>query len=245
MRLIDCSGTVRKALACGKEGVSAMYTYDSFIVSEENREGFDAIAALIDGRTRQDVFLYGVPKSGKTHLLHAAQEKTGNAGMYCATTDFMLRLDLGADDAFFDRIGAVPVLFVDAFERLFEHDAAPELMRLLLAERDRLGLSTVIASRLPLSGFDLGELAEPLSGFAESELAPLGIDGMSDAVRVYESRYRTDESPSLSEDAVRAIAGGSKRVADVENAVQYLMVGTGRSGSDTLGGDDVRLLLSL
>lgn len=222
-----------------------MYTYDSFMVSGENREGFDAVAALVDDRARADIFMYGAPKSGKTHLLRAAQEKVGNAGMYCATTDFMLRLDLGTDDAFFDRIGAVPVLFIDVFERLFDHDTAPELMRLLLAERDRLGLSTVIASRFPLSAFELGELAEPLSKFAECELSPLGIDGRSDAARAYESRYRTDESPAISDEAVKVVAAESKNIADVENAIQYLMVGTDKGSADTISGDDVRLLLSL
>lgn len=221
-----------------------MYTTESYVVTEENEDGFDAVAALVDEGERRDLFLYGASRSGKTHLLHIAKDRLGNAGMYCATTDLILRLDLGTDDAFFDRIGAVPVLLVDAFERLFEHETAPELMRLLLEERDRLGLSTAIASRAPRAEFDLGALCEPLSKFEEVELSVLGSEGRAVAAHAVAGRYRTDVSPQFSDEAVAEIAERSETVSDVENAVQFLMAGAGLGPEAVIGADDVRRLLA-
>lgn len=222
-----------------------MYTLEGFVVDEMNELAAEKVLGIAEGDGSKKVFVHGAPNSGKTHLLYAAKEKVGPRGVYCATSDFMIRLDLGVDDAFFERIGSIPILCVDVFEGLFAHSDAPELMRLLLSERERLGFATVVASRFPLNHFEMGEgLRAEFDSFLSVEMASLSKKGRCAAIDVFIRRYGTDASPRISDDAVGFLVDSFEVVSDLENAVHYLQAGAGLSADDTVNAAVARELLN-
>ena len=118
-----------------------------------------------------------------------------------------IRMD--APDKFFEEIGSVPVLLVDDFQDFFaDEEAGPLLCKLMVTERDRLGLDTVFASDAPLSSFDLAAFEGALDGFEELAAEPLDEAGRRAFVLAMRDTFAEEgKAPALADDTVAYLAG--------------------------------------
>ncbi len=212
-----------------------MYELDNVVYTPENKDAIEAILNIPKKGSVRRIFFWGPEVSGKTHILREIARKfPKDLTFYCTTADLRLRLDLDNGDEFFEKIGSIPILFLDAFEQAFDHELCPELIRLLLLERERLDYATVIASRVPYTELEIGEMAAPLASFAVHTVAPLNEKDRAEAARRQFEDYRTKNSPAIEEGVFELIGSLFNDPGDAKNAAQYLARGTGLTANDTV-----------
>lgn len=177
----------------------------------------------------------------------AADAERGSAGeavFACSGADIAMALQFEADGTFFEKLGATPILLVDDIGLLLQAERGDQLLALMLAERDRLGLSTVVTSRQPASACEANEAREALASFENVHMEPLDDAGKREFVRRVAAEYGTDASPLLEEAAVACIVEMmGTRFEDLENATRYLVTDDDCAAHETLDAAAVQGLL--
>ncbi len=226
----------------------------NFITTPGNDKAVESVEALAQPHdTPRHLFVVGSEKTGKTTLLRSlAFQKdlfSPKRVSLHAATEMVEAVRFNAPDSFFEDLGTSDVLLVDDFQDFYiDEDEAigVTLCKLMLNERARLGLDTVIFSRSPLSSFDLTEFEGALDDFEELTIEPLDAEGRKAFVRAVQERYRGDDgSPTFTDDAVQYLANDfSSDLRDVEKAVRYFMTSAGLDSSDTVDADLAREALN-
>lgn len=224
---------------------------DTFVKSPQNASVCKALDSLNGLRPLPlKLFIEGPQQAGKSALVRgwaedAARNGAGEAVFACSGADIAMALQFEADDSFFDKLGATAVLLVDELEPLLRAERGDQLLSLLLAERDRLGLSTVITSRTPPSAYDVEESANALTSFEVMRLEPLDDEGKRAFVRLVATEYGTADSARLREDAVAyLVESKGAHFADLEHAVRYLVTDEDCAAQGELDAPTVQKLLS-
>ena len=177
------------------------------------------------------LFVNGPRHSSKTTFMHAmandAQEINPQAATVfaCSGADIAIALQFEADDAFFERLGSVPIVIIDDPAPLLSHEKGAQLLDLMIKQRDSVGASTIILSDTAFDELDFGEASSEMREFEVFEFAPLDADERAQFLRAAEATYRTDASPEVTDDAIALLVehmGDS--FTDMENAMRYLMV---------------------
>lgn len=225
---------------------------ESFVRCAANEEAahvFDDLNGGVPTATR--AVIAGSRHSGKTTLARAlgadAQRNGAELMVFvCSGADIALALMDEENDAFFERLGEVPVLVVDDVAPLARADKGDHLLALLLEERDRLGLSTALMVDGALDDYALPLAKERLADFRLVAMGALDEAGRRAFVRQAEAEHRTEASPALADDAVAFIAdelpGG---LPDCETAVRYLMTDPDCAALGSIDGATARRLLQL
>lgn len=226
-------------------------TLESFIVRPGNEAAYQAICDMNGASPIQrKIIIEGPEASGKSALVRGVAEDAIRNGaemmlFSCSGADMAMALSVDADDSFFERIGETPILLVDEIAPLARAEKGDLLLKLLLEERNKHGLSTAITVRSfdELSSYP--EAAEELASFERLHIDPLDNEGKESWVRATADRYKTDESPSLDPEAIAVIVElfGSK-YRDMENAARYFMTDDGFSHNDRIDADQARTALS-
>lgn len=186
---------------------------DEFVKTDGNRAAFERVANITQTHDKPEkLFLVGPKESGKTTLVRARQlDKdllSTKKVLYrpCAELPEAMRAEVY--DGFFEDLGTYEVLFLDDFEGFFEDaEMGPMMCKLLLGERAKRGLDTVITSDKPLSEFDLSEFGGMLDDFEEITMEELDADGLVEYVQGLVEDYTEEgKSPVLSPEAVAYIA---------------------------------------
>lgn len=103
-------------------GLSARYTFDSFVVGGSNQLAYAAAMAVADGSgsVYNPLFLYGSVGLGKTHLLHAIGNRALAAGRAVAyvtceqfTNEYLWAIRERKTEAFRQRYRAAELLLID------------------------------------------------------------------------------------------------------------------------------------
>jgi chromosomal replication initiator protein len=103
-------------------GLSARYTFDSFVVGGSNQLAYAAAMAVADGSgsVYNPLFLYGSVGLGKTHLLHAIGNRALAAGRSVAyvtceqfTNEYLWAIRERKTEAFRQRYRATELLLID------------------------------------------------------------------------------------------------------------------------------------
>ncbi len=227
---------------------------DEIVVTEGNREAFEAILSIGRGpSTPQRLFVWGPKGSGKSSVAYArGREKdllSTRRIISCHAQEVMASLASGVNDGFLDEIGEVDILLLDGFESLFAApDAGPSLARLLLGTRNAKGLSTVVISDIPLAEVNGPELEGVLDGFRQIAVEPLDRDGWVEFARRVQDTVQggRDGAPTLSDDALAFIATGfAQNPEDIRNAIRYLLTRTEEPEGSMLGAERARELLGV
>lgn len=189
------------------------FPLDAFVVTDGNREAADRIFGITQRHAASErIFLVGPAQSGKTELVRSRQRDkdllSTKRVLYRPCAELAEALRANVYDGFFDDLGSFEVLFLDDFEGFYEdEEAGPEICKLLLAERDRLGLDTVITSSKPLSEHNLDGFGDAIKSFEEIRIEPLQGDDLLRYVKGLVEDYTDEEkSPVLADEALEFIA---------------------------------------
>ena len=224
---------------------------DTIVVTDGNREAFERVIGVTQEHGAPErPFVVGPRGTGKTSLLRArAAERdllSGKKAIVHAAAEMVNAIRMDAPDKFFEEIGSVPVLLVDDFQDFFaDEEAGPLLCKLMVTERDRLGLDTVFASDAPLSSFDLAVFEGALGGVEELAAEPLDEAGRRAFVLAMRDTFAEEgKAPALADDAVAYLATFSDDLTDVRHAVQYLVTAAGFPSDATLDVETVKRALA-
>ena len=175
------------------------------------------------------VIIKGPHYSGKSALVRGVGEDAIRNGaemmlFTCSGFDIAMALAQEADDSFFERLGETPSLIIDDIAGLKKVDKGDHLLKLLIEERNRLGLSTAITTTEDITEADFPLSAEPLSKFEIIEIQPIDNDGRARFVKMVENAKRKENSPRLATETVDYIANEfAKSFFDMEAATRYFM----------------------
>ena len=236
---VTFSGNEDAAAAVLGAGVSAA---DANPGSSAAASASAAAAAAADAGPRT-VVIVGPSGSGKTHLLHAGKARAGSDGMLCSVPDMAVRLTLDLDESFFEKLCTAPALFVDGLEGAADDEAVAKLIELMVAERARLGLSTVFASRVCPKEIGAPNVTAALEGYRVVGIAPLDEAGRRTFAARAQERWHGENSPSLGDDAISYLTAQEGKLTDLDNAVHFLMQAPEGAAGRTLSADDVRAML--
>lgn len=225
---------------------------ETFIVTDKNQELFEKIKGVTQEKEQPlKLFVVGAKESGKTKLLQARKEEkdflsTKRVVMQPAY-EIINGIKFEAPDEYFEELGSAQVLLLDDFQEFFEEpETGIMLGRLLLQERNDLGLDTIISSSKSLEELDLSGFGEVLNDFQEFILYELDSAGRELLGSSFEEYFFIEEeSPHLADDAIRYIANAfAEKPSDIRNAIQYLMTSAGFNPGELLSEEDVKQALS-
>lgn len=213
-----------------RKGASMRLPTESIVIDEANREAMRRVIDVTRERERpQRLLVVGPHGSGKTMALKARKLErdllSPKKVMYCTCAELPKAMREGVSDVFLDDLGSVDVLLLDDLEGFFEDaEVGPVMCKLLLEEREKLGLDTVVTARALPDADELDLLGGVLDSFEQLSIAPLAPNGRVELVRMLCEDYSVDASPVLDDDAVEYVANDlDESLEAVESAVHYLM----------------------
>lgn len=223
---------------------------DVLVETEGNKDAIACIKGITQAESPQRIFLVGPAGSGKTILLRARAAVpdllSTKKMLYRLCAEPARAIRAGVADKFFDQLGSVKVLFLDDFDGFYEDiEASGMLMPLLMEERNREGLDTVISARKPLSEYDISAFGNAFDGFEEIRIEPLGADAMPAYIAsLVESYSDPDKDIKLTDEATEHLAGDTGATLNqIRMAVRALLRERRGEDGDELGLEDVKTAL--
>ena len=213
-----------------------MYEKAHFPRTTANEIPYDVLNSIRESEEPVNVLIYGDSKVGKSVLASNASKKFHEKeSLFCGMSDIVLRLrlTLEEEEAFFDRIGSAPVLFLDNFETAFDTDAGSYMVALLLQERQRQNFSTILISRKSLDTVPYDEVAQKvnpeaaetlkkdLAAFTEYEIKPLDAENRRQAIAEFVN-LSSDGTVTMSEEAIADIEQSIASIADIETLIKHI-----------------------
>ncbi len=208
---------------------------EEFVPTDANRELFNRVMRVTQEPDPVRMFIYGPQGSGKTTLAQMRGRErdllSNKEVMFCHVDELASFLSIGeVGEQFLERVGLVDILLLDGFERCLEGDRVRlRLIELLLNERLKKDLSTVIFSSLNLDRVPDGELADLLRDYEQWNLTPLDEAGCLQLTHVvYEalrnSAQQGQRANSLTEGALDYIATSySSDLSKLKSTLRFLV----------------------
>lgn len=224
---------------------------DGIVFGEGNKEAFELVMSSMEKHDEPvRLALYGPVGTGKTTLLKTlAEDKNTSSAQqvaFCHAAELMVAVNFDVEDEYYERLGSAKVLFLDGFEDFFAKNADPTIGVLLLAERRRLGLDTVVVSNVPFGDFDLSSFNGELDSYRYISVSPLSASEREAFVAVMQVLFGkgSSEAPRLDEDATAFLANEfSTDLNDVKHAVMYLVTAADLPSNTLVDIDMVKRLL--
>ena len=228
-----------------------MSLIDEIVITDGNREAFETVLEITaDHDEPVRMFVWGPVGSGKSTVLQArGREKdllSKKGVMFCNAAELMLAVTLeDVSEDYLNKAGSIEVLLIDGFEDFFSKNGGefgPELCRLLLGERNRLGLETVLFSNVALDEVDVSKLGDALDGYRIVAVELLDEAGRLEFAHKVMDSLRTDEAkPIVTDEGLEYIAGPfAQEVGDIRNALRYLIAVAGFEDGATITLDQVK-----
>lgn len=227
---------------------------DDLVVADGNREAFEAVMGITQ---REDmpvnIYLCGPSGSGKSKILQIRAEQrdllSKCSALFTHAAELVSMVQLGSDDRFLESVGSVDILMIDSLDDFFKYgDFAVELLKLLLTERARQSLSTVLAGRYPIDSYKFDLPSGALSSFEAYTVAPLLGNDLIRFGEKMQDRYRNDarNAPTLNAEALSFIAFDfAKSLTDIDNAIHYLICAAGLGKGSVVDRETARKLLAM
>lgn len=213
------------------------------VVTDGNRSAFERVMGLGDeGGESVRLFMHGPAGSGKTAVM-SARGLGGEAGskrrmLFTHAAELTTAIRLGTSERLLNDAGEAAVLLIDNFDAFYEEGIGLDVCRLLLAERNRRGLSTVVAARMPRDSYDLSKLDGVLDEFEDVAVEPLDADGRIEFARRRLKRYQSEneDAPSLSDEALAFVVNEfAGELREVDLALRFLATAAGFEANALVG----------
>ena len=200
----------------------------TFIRTRSNKALFEKLDEISAGKEPPSrLFVQGPKGTGKSTLLRGIAndaELIDPSVFVCSGADIAVALSIKTDPHFLDKIGSVPSLYIDDITPLGAVEDGDQLLSLLIKERDRLHLNTVVVSDVSLEECGTPKAAEYLQNFDMLRIEPLDSEDQAEFARRIEAEYSIENSPKLDDEAIKEIIDAMKgNLADVEKAIRYLV----------------------
>lgn len=204
---------------------------EELVRTDGNRAAIERIEAVTQAHDKPEkIFLVGPHGSGKTEIVRSRfLEKdflSTKQVLYRPCKELPEALRANVYDGYLEDLAAKDVLFLDDFEGFYEDaELGPEMCKLLLQERNRRGLDTVITASKPLAELDLAQFGGVLDDFDEVFVEPLEGAAMVDYVLMLQESFTVEgESPVLSDEAVEYLAHDFPEDKEMlRKAIHFLM----------------------
>lgn len=205
---------------------------DEIVVTDGNRQAFETILSI--GKEHEGVielFVWGPSGTGKSTVLNARGRQrdllSSRRIVSCHAGEVVAVLQSGVNDDFLNRIGEADALLLDGVDRFAdEGELGPEACRLLLDQRRRAGLDTIVTSDVPLEDIASEKIREALADYPVVEVEPLDAQGLRQlAGRIQDSLAgKSEGAVHLDDDVFDFIAlDFAQNAADVRNALRFLL----------------------
>lgn len=208
---------------------------DALLVFDGNREAFERVIGITQAEDEGPVqiFISGPSGSGKTALLTARSSQKdllSRKHVDCYHTgEFVIAVNNDVPDSFFDNLGTVDILLLDGFSELIGADEQAELLtKLMIAERKRQKLTTVIVSQKPLDELDISSFEGAFDDFEIYTIEPLDAAARIEYVKKIQDmlREKDDTLPKLDDETIAYLANDfSENLKNVRTAVRYFING--------------------
>lgn len=227
---------------------------DDIVLTPGNREAFELVIGITQcEETPINMYMHGPAGSGKTTVLRARGRErdllSKRRVMFTHAAELISAVTFGANDKVLEDAGSVDILLVDSLDDFFKDDeVGSELLSLLLKERKRLGLSTIIAGRYPLEKYDLSKFDGVFNDYKVFSVEILDKDGLVSFAKKTQDKCRDDKdnAPFLTDDALSYIAlTFSSSLRDIENAVRYLITAADLRAGISIDASEACRLLAL
>lgn len=232
-----------------------MSLVDEFVATEENSELFERVMHVTRAEEPVRMFVYGPSGSGKSTLAQTRGRErdllSDKDVMFCHAEELVSFFNLGnVGERFLERAGTADVLLLDGFDRFLDGDAVrAELATLLLRERNRQDLSTIVFSALSLADIPFSSVADELSQFERWRLAPLDEGGrMQLAHAVHDALHATargsQRANRLSEEALEYVATTREgNLPEMKSVLRFLVTEAPFKEGEVVGADLVGVAL--
>ncbi len=223
---------------------------DDIVVTDGNRNAFERVIGITQKRGRQTrIFMYGPSGSGKTAVLRARGVErdmlSDRRVLFTHAAELASAIRFGTSEKLLADAGEVDVLLIDSLDAFFKESIGVDVCRLLVAERNRLGLDTVIGALMPRCSYDLSRFEGVFDAFEEIAVEPLDGEGRVELVRRTAKRYgaKTGRPVALSEEALSFVANEfADDLRDIDLAIRFLVTEAGFSET-TVSREEVRAVL--
>ncbi|MDO5117721.1 MAG: DnaA/Hda family protein [Eggerthellaceae bacterium] len=211
---------------------------DALLVFDGNRGAFERVIGITQAEDEGpiQIFISGPSGSGKTALLTARSSQKdllSRKHVDCYHTgEFVIAVNNeNIPDSFFENLGKVDILLLDGFSELIGADEQAELLaKLMIAERKRQKLTTIIVSQKPLEELDISSFDGAFDDFEIYTIEPLDAAARVEYVKKIQDMLREKDVtlPKLDDEAVCYLANDfSENLKDVRTAVRYFINGAG------------------
>ncbi len=198
-----------------------------FVWSANNVEALNTLNKL--GREICTLLLHGPKGCGKTTLLRSlvvqaagGREDRQPPALFCSAVEIHVAVFVRENERFLEKLGKASFVAIDDIDLLMNTVEGDSLLQLLLRERDRGGLPTVLSSGRALEdlrgyfgGIDLGN-------DKVAELDCLDFEGKIDFARSAAAFYGTKESPKIGENSFHYLASQFD-VVDIDLMIRFFM----------------------
>lgn len=221
------------------------------VVTDGNRSAFERVMGVGDeGEKALRLFMHGPSGSGKTAVMSArglgSEAASKRRAVFTHAVELTTAIRLGTSERLLNDAGEAPVLLIDDFDAFYEEDIGLDVCRLLLAERNRQALSTIVAARMPRDSYDLSKLDGVLDDFEVVAVEALDADGRVEFARRSLKRYRgeNDDAPSLSDEALFFVANEfAGELREVDLALRFLVTAAGFDPNAVIGSLEAKAAL--
>ena len=210
---------------------------DALMVFDGNREAYERVIGITQAEDEGpvQVFISGPTGSGKTALLTARSSQKdllSRKKVDCYHTgEFVIAVNNEVPDSFFENLGTVDILLLDGFSELVGGDEQALLLtKLLIAERKRQKLATVIVSQKPLEELDVESFEGALDDFEKYTVEPLDAQARIGLVGKLQDmlREKDDTLPKLDDEAIAFVVNDyNPKLGELKTIVRYFVNGAG------------------
>ena len=216
-----------------------------FVFGEANAalpRSLDEIRAL-----KRLVVLSGSAGSGKTTYMRKMtpmRQQHSEIDLFCSSVEIHAALFIRENEEFLERLATTEVVFIDDIEQLIKFEHGKDILTLLLAERAKRHMATVISTSAPVS--DLASLFPGIDLDNAVIFRMVPVASKADCIELLRSLvgyYSVPSSPKIHEETLDFVVENFEKLEEQELFIRFLVTSAGYTSEDTVTVQMARAML--